>query len=121
MRKILYFIAGSLSIILGVIGIFVPLLPTVPFLLLASYCYAKSSGNFYLWLMTNRFFGKMIKDYKEGRGVPLWTKIASISFLWCVMGYSIIYHVESTTIKVVMILVGVAVTIHLMMLKSHRS
>ena len=117
----LYIVGGTLSVILGFIGIVVPLLPTVPFLLLAAYCYAKGSEKFYKWFVTNRLFGRMITDYKEGRGVPLWTKIASISFLWCIMGYSLIYRVENTTVKLVMILVGVAVTIHLMMLKSHRS
>jgi len=120
LSRILLIIAGTLSIVLGVIGIFVPLLPTVPFLLLAAYCYSKSSEKFYNWLITNRWFGKMIRDYKEGKGVPMQAKVYSIIFLWLAIGCSTIFVVESNTMKIVLILVGVAVTVHLMMLKSYR-
>ena len=116
----LLIVAGTLAIILGVIGIFVPLLPTVPFLLLASYCYAKSSEKFYQRLINNRWFGKMIRDYREGKGVPLTAKVFSVGFLWIVMGYSLVFVVESNVLKTILIVIGVAVTIHLMMMKSHR-
>lgn len=119
-NKALLIIAGTLAVFLGVIGIFVPLLPTVPFLLLASYCYAKSSEKFYQWFINNRWFGKMIRDYKEGKGVPLVTKVFSVGLLWIVIGSSIVFIVDTNVLKVVLFVVGLAVTIHLVMMKSHR-
>ena len=120
LKRALFIVAGTVSIALGVIGIFVPLLPTVPFLLLAAYCYAKGSEKFYRWFINNRWFGKMIQDYNEGKGVPLMAKVFSVGFLWIAMGYAVIFVVDSEIIRAVAILVGVAVTIHLMMMKSHR-
>ncbi|MBS4538796.1 DUF454 family protein [Clostridium sp. D2Q-11] len=72
-KGILVFI-GTLSVILGVIGIFLLLLPTTPFLLLAAACYIRGSKKFYNWLISNRFFGKYIKNYSEGKGIALKTK-----------------------------------------------
>ena len=63
--------AGTVFLALGVVGILLPLLPTTPFLLLAAACYAKSSKRFSNWLLNNRVFGKIIKDYREGWGIPL--------------------------------------------------
>ncbi|MFH0931814.1 MAG: YbaN family protein, partial [Candidatus Zixiibacteriota bacterium] len=72
-------ITGTFFVGLGVLGIFLPLLPTTPFLLLAAACYARSSKRFYNWLLNNRWFGSYIKDYKEGKGVPSKVKAISIS------------------------------------------
>ena len=120
MKRVLFALLGILSVILAVVGIFVPLLPTVPFLLLAAYLFAKSSVTMYNWLLSNRWFGKIIRDYKEGKGVPVRIKVYSITLLWLMIGYSILYAVESQTMKIVLLIVGIAVTIHLMMLKSYR-
>ena len=120
MKRFVLIVAGTFSVILGVIGIFVPILPTVPFLLLAAYCYGKSSEKFYNWLITNRWFGKIIRNYKEGKGVPVQVKIYSVVFLWIAVGYSSIFAVNSQIMKIMLILVGIAVTVHLMMLKSYR-
>ncbi len=120
LKRVLLIIAGTLSIALGIIGIFVPLLPTVPFLLLAAYCYAKSSEKFYNWFINNRWFGKMIRDYKGGKGVPLKAKVFSVGFMWIVMGYSIIFVVESEIVSIIVIAIGVGVTVHLMMMRSHK-
>jgi uncharacterized membrane protein YbaN (DUF454 family) len=120
-KRFLLTVVGTLSLILGVIGIFVPLLPTVPFILLASYCYAKSSDKFHRWLMNNRWVGKMIREYQAGRGVPLPAKVFSVILLWSVMGYTILTVVESPLMKILLFIVGIAVTVHLMMMKSYRS
>ena len=67
--------SGTFFLVLGIIGIFIPLLPTTPFLLLAAACYIRGSKKFYYWLIKNKWFGKYIKNYQEGRGVPLKVKI----------------------------------------------
>lgn len=120
-RKILFVAAGILSVAIGTVGAFVPLLPTVPFLLLAAYFFAKSSPRLYHWLHTNRWFGKILTDYKEGKGVPLRIKVYSIVLMWVVVASSLLYMIESTVGKIIMVVVGIAVTIHLMMLKSYKT
>ncbi len=75
-------IVGSFFAGLGILGIFLPLLPTTPFLLLAAACYIRSSERLYNWLMNNKWIGRYIKNYIEGKGIPLKSKVLSISALW---------------------------------------
>lgn len=79
---------GWLSVALGVIGIFLPLLPTTPFLLLAAACFMRSSQRFYLWLVNHRQLGPWIVDYLNGQGIPLKGKVYTISLMWLSIGLS---------------------------------
>ncbi|WP_339522290.1 YbaN family protein [Pseudomonas sp. EA_35y_Pfl2_R111] len=79
---------GWLSVALGVIGIFLPVLPTTPFLLLAAACFMRSSKRFYLWLVNHRQLGPWIIDYLEGHGIPLKGKVYAISLMWLSIGVS---------------------------------
>jgi len=79
---------GWLSVALGVLGIFLPVLPTTPFLLLAAACFMRSSKRFYLWLVNHRQLGPWIVDYLEGQGIPLKGKIYSIGLMWLSIGLS---------------------------------
>ena len=79
---------GWLSVALGVIGIFVPVLPTTPFLLLAATCFVRSSRRFYLWLVNHPRLGPWIRDYLEGNGIPLKGKIYAIGLMWLSIGFS---------------------------------
>jgi uncharacterized protein len=79
---------GWLSVTLGVIGIFLPVLPTTPFLLLAAACFMRSSKRFYLWLVNHRQLGPWIVDYLEGQGIPLKGKVYAISLMWLSIGLS---------------------------------
>ena len=72
LTRVLLIAGGNLCVALAVLGLFLPVLPTTPFLLLAAVCYARSSERFYHWLVTNRWFGAYIRNYREGRGIPLW-------------------------------------------------
>ena len=74
--------AGGLSVALGVIGIFLPVLPTTPFLLLAATCFARSSPRVYIWLVTHPRLGPWIRDYLDGAGIPLKAKLYSIGLMW---------------------------------------
>jgi len=92
--------ADTLAVAVGVIGIFVPLLRTVPFLLLASTCYTRSSEKFHNRLMSNRRFGKIIRDCRAGKGVPDRLKLYSVTMLWLAVGYSVLYAVQSQLMKI---------------------
>lgn len=85
------FAAGSVSLALGIIGVFVPLLPTTPFLLLAAACYIRSSPRAHHWLVGNRVLGAYIRGYRSGAGLPLSVKLITLCVLWITIGYSALY------------------------------
>jgi len=111
-------VAGTLSLGLGIIGIFIPLLPTTPFLLLAAYCYFRSSKKLYNWLISNKWFGSYIRNYYEGLGIPLKIKLLSISFLWLTISFSIYFIVSNLIIRIILIVIAVGVTIHILTIKT---
>ncbi|MFZ2649608.1 MAG: YbaN family protein [Burkholderiaceae bacterium] len=73
-RRALWFSAGSFSVLLGVVGLFLPLMPTVPFLLLAAMCFSRSSTRCERWLLEHPRFGPPILAWREHHAVPLWVK-----------------------------------------------
>mgnify|MGYP003886170733 FL=1 len=79
---------GWLSVALGVVGIFLPVLPTTPFLLLAAACFARSSPRFYHWLVDHPRLGPWIRDYLQGNGIPLKAKVYAIGLMWLSIGFS---------------------------------
>ncbi len=115
--KKLLIIAGTIFIGLAILGILLPILPTTPFLLLAAACYARSSERFSNWLLGNRLFGKVIKDYREGKGMPLKLKALFIVFLWATIGCSAAFAVDMLPVRIVLIVVGVGVTAHIVLIR----
>ena len=92
--KTLFIILGSLSLALGIIGMFLPLLPTTPFLLLTAALYIKNSPRLYDWLISHRILGEYIRNFRENRAIPLHAKIISVSLLWATMLYCIFAVVD---------------------------
>ena len=118
LKQKLLFIAGTISLAIGVVGIFVPLLPTTPFLLLAAACYMRSSERFYRWLLNNRFFGTYIRNYMEGKGVPLRIKIYTIALLWTTISLSIFLISPGIVVKIVLVIIAIGVTLHIILLRG---
>lgn len=116
--KIVLIIIGTTFVILGVLGIFLPLLPTTPFLLLGASCYVKSSPNLYDWLLGNKYLGCYIKNYSEGNGIPLKVKVMAIAILWSTMSYSIAFVVGNLYIRICLGLIASAVTYHIISRKT---
>ncbi len=114
-------ITGTLLVALGVLGIFLPVLPTTIFFILAAACYARSSEKFYIWLLHNRYFGKFIRNYKMGEGMTLASKAISISLLWMTILFSAFYGVNNFYIRILLILIAVGVTIHLLWIKTAKN
>lgn len=117
--RALLIIAGTFFVGLGTIGIFLPLLPTTPFLLLAAACYARSSKRFYSWLINNKWFGSYIKNYREGKGVPLKVKVLTICFLWTTISISA-FFVNIFVVTIILILIAVGVTTHIIFIKTYK-
>jgi uncharacterized membrane protein YbaN (DUF454 family) len=118
--KWILIIAGTIFLGFGIIGIFLPIAPTTPFLLLSAACYARSSKRFYTWLMNNKWFGNYIKNYCEGRGIPLKFKIFTISLLWITILFSIYYVIDNFWVEVILIIIAFGVTIHILTIKTFK-
>lgn len=118
--RTLLILAGTLCVILALIGILLPILPTTPFLLLAAVCYARSSDRFYDWLMNNAIFGTYIRNYREGRGIPLKQKVITIGLLWLSIGYAAWQVAPQWWLKLVLVGIAAGVTLHLVRTKTWR-
>ncbi len=116
--KIFYIISGSLCLALGAIGIFLPLLPTVPFLLLAAFLYCRGSEKLYVWLTGHRIFGRYISEYRENRAMPLKAKVISLALLWTGIPAAMIFHVPCLWGELLLGAVLAGVTIYILSLKT---
>jgi len=112
-KKGAYFILGTIALIIGIIGTFLPVLPTTPLILLAAWCYIRSSKKFYNWLISNERFGKTIEDFHTGRGITKNTKIRAIIMMWLMITISAYYFITSTPLIVFLYLIAVSVTFYL--------
>lgn len=106
LTKFLLIIAGSISLGLGLLGIILPLLPTTPLLLLAAACYVRSSKRLYVWLITNKYFGSYIENYRLGKGIPLKAKVMGVTVLWLTMGFSIVFVIPLIAVKLLLFSIG---------------
>ena len=117
-KKGLLVTTGTLFLTLGIIGIFIPLLPTTPFLLLAAACYIRGSKKFYDWLIKNRWLGGYIINYQDGKGVPFKVKIITITVLWLTIIMSIILLLSNLIIQIILFIILIGVTIHVIKIKT---
>lgn len=118
MKKIALIACGFIALFLGVIGIFLPLLPTTPFLLLSAGCFLRSSKRLYLWLTNHKLFGKYIKNYLEHSAMTKMTKAVLIIFLWVTISLTILFAIEKMWLRIVLFGIGCGVSIHLLMMKT---
>lgn len=119
-KKAILIFVGTVCVGLGVLGMFLPLMPTTVFLLLAAYCYSHSSERFHNWLLNNRFCGKYISNYKSGRGISVRQKASTITLLWASIGFSIWLLAAAWWVNLLLAAVAIGVTIHLLWIKTYR-
>lgn len=112
--------AGSVCVVLAILGILLPVLPTTPFLLLAAICYERSSPRFHNWLLTNRWFGSYIKNYREGKGIPMRQKVVTLALLWATMLAGIVFGQLNWWLSLILLGIAAGVTIHLARIKTAR-
>ena len=115
--KILLNIAGTLALVLAILGIFLPLLPTTPFLLLASACYLRGSERMHGWLMNHRILGPYLSDLQAGKGIPLRGKIIALTLMWASLAFSA-WYVPVPWVKPLLLIPGIGVTIYLLSMKT---
>lgn len=118
-KRILLLIAGVLALLLGIIGVFLPLLPTVPLVLLAAFCFARSSKRLHQWLLQHRYFGPMIENFQGGKGIPKRVKYRTIVIIWLSMGFSC-WIVAKLWLCMMLIVIGLGVSVYLWRLPDYR-
>ncbi len=125
-KKTIFLILGFISLVTGSIGVVLPLLPTVPFLLLSAWFFANSSEKFHKWLLNHRVFGEYIKNYKYKKGMLLTHKIRTLILLWVGIGFSL-YMMRNMPeekfiwVIIFLLIVLIGVTIHILMLNTVKN
>ena len=120
LKKKLYITFGFLAVALAIVGVFIPGLPTVPFLLVALFCFERSSKKYHDMIMNNKYFGPVLQDYYSGKGLTSSVKIKAISFLSCGMAFSI-YKIQNLHARIGLALVWLGVAIHIILLKTKKT
>lgn len=121
MLRLLFVFLGSLSLGIGVLGIFVPGLPTTVFLLGAAACYVRGSDRLYQWVLEHRILGRYIKNYRLHRAMPLKSKIIALTMMWTMIGLSAGVFIENITIKIIVIIAGFIGTIAILTVKTMKN
>jgi len=116
--KVLLISGGWIFVSLGFIGIFVPLMPTTIFLILAAACFARSSDKFYNWLVSHPRFGSIIRNYREHRGMPQKAKIIAISMIILTIGSSAIFFTQNIFVRILLVIIAIGVITYLISLKT---
>ncbi len=119
LKKKLYITFGFLAVALAIVGVFIPGLPTVPFLLVALFCFERSSKKYHDMIMNNKYFGPVLQDYYSGKGLTSSVKIKAISFLSCGMAFSI-YKIQNLHARIALAVVWLGVAIHIILLKTKK-
>lgn len=115
--KIALNLIGTISVVLAIAGIFLPLLPTTPFLLLASACYLKGSKRLHTWLMNNRFLGKYLEGIQQRKGIPMKAKVLTIAILWASILFSV-YTIENILVKFILIVITAGWSVLILRMKT---
>jgi len=120
MKKVLFITFGIIFVVLGTIGIVLPVLPTTPFLLLAAYLFYRSSPKLHKQLLENKIFGKYLSDYFEKKPIPIRQRLFSIFFVWLGLGITFYFANLQSWIIALLVFNGVAVSIHIFRLGKNR-
>ena len=111
---------GTLFLLLGIAGVFLPILPTTPFLLLATACYARSSRRFYNWLMNHPVFGSLIVEWRAYRSIPWRIKLVAVVTMIVTFGSSILFFIKDGRLQLAMAVFGLTMAIWLYRIPSRN-
>jgi uncharacterized membrane protein YbaN (DUF454 family) len=119
-KKYFYLISGVLLVAIGIIGIFLPVLPTTIFLILASACFVKGSPRANEWLRNHKILGIYLKNYQDKSGLTIKAKVFNIALLWIMILSSAYFFTEELFIRLLLLAIAIGVTIHLLMVKTKK-
>lgn len=112
-----WIITGTISLIAGIIGLFLPVIPTTPFILLSAFCYARGSKRLHNWLLNNKLFGIYIENYEKGKGIPIKIKVYWIIILWLSISITTTIIVKNSYIKLTLIIIAILATLYIISIK----
>lgn len=115
--KLVLNICGCLAVVLAILGVFLPLLPTTPFLLLASACFARGSDRLHRWLLNHGTFGQYLRNFEQGRGIPARAKLLALAMMWTSIGYAV-WRYPQWWLKAGLLLIAIGVSIYLLRLPT---
>ncbi len=113
-------ILGLISLGLGILGIFLPILPTTPLLLLAAALFLRGNRGLYDWLLNHPKLGPYIRNFMEHKSIPLKIKVISVSMVWLTLLNCAIFVAEHWAFRLFFILLATAITIHILSYKILR-
>lgn len=117
-KQALFIFLGTVTLIIGSIGIILPVLPTTPFLLLSAFFYLRSSERLYEWLINHRILGLYVRSYIKYRAISPKTKVFALSTLWITIILSLVFFIHKTFVRVVILIAATTVTFHILSLKT---
>mgnify|MGYP001212007398 FL=1 len=117
-KRIILLSAGVLCVFIGVIGIFLPIIPTTPLLLLASACFYRSSERAHQWLINHKWFGKVIRDYQNGQGISFKTKLFAVSVIWISIGMTAVVVLSTSYLRVILLTIATVVSLYILSLPT---
>lgn len=121
MKKIVLWIIGIITLALGFIGIFIPVFPTTPFLLVALACFVNSSSKMHLFILENKYLGPYVKDYTSGNGIPMRAKWRAVSLIWITIGFSAIFVLDRWSLRLLILSIAAGVSIYIFTRKTAKS
>ncbi len=121
MKKIILLIIGVITMSLGFIGIFIPVFPTTPFLLVALACFVNSSTKMHRFILENKYLGPYVKDYTSGNGIPLRAKWRAVSLIWITIGFSAIFVLDRWSLRILILSIAAGVSIYIFTRKTAES
>jgi hypothetical protein len=116
--RIVLIVIGFISLVLGIIGVLLPVLPTTPFIILSAACFARSSQRFYDHLYDHRFFGKILRDYRDKKGLALKYKIYILTMLWLTISATAFFVTDLLFVRIILFIIASAVTVHISRFKT---
>ena len=116
--RIIFLFLGILSLVLGVVGVFLPVLPTTPFLLLSATLFLRSSQRLYDWLLSHPYLGEYIRNFKEHKAIPLRVKVVSVSLVWITLLYCALFVAREWWMSAMFIAIALGVSIHILHYKT---
>jgi hypothetical protein len=119
-KRLLFVTLGTIFLVVGIVGILVPVLPTTPFLLLAASFYARGSRKFHNWLVNNRILGAYLKHYVNGKGMSLRAKLFTILLLWTAISFTVAFVIDELVVRIILILVAIGVSVHIALIKGYK-
>ncbi len=118
--KIIITIFGLISLGLGILGIFLPVLPTTPFLLLSAFLFLRGNQRLYDWLMNHPKLGPYITDFMVHKSIPLHVKVVSISLIWITLLNCAIFIAPNWALRIFFVTIAAAVSAHILSYKTKK-